>query len=91
MSSRAAFLFSQNNRTLLPISKMESIPVASRDSDRDEIAAYTAKTMRNSSCTQNKNRTVTLQYTQTQICDETGIHCDFDLEAKCVNSDAEEV
>ena len=43
MSMLAAFLLSQTRRTLLPISKTESIPVARRESDRDETAAYTVE------------------------------------------------
>lgn len=41
LSRLAAFRCSQNKRTLLPISKTESIPVASRDNESDDAAAYT--------------------------------------------------
>jgi hypothetical protein len=40
-SSLAAFRCSQNNRTLLPTSNTESIPVARSDNDPEEMAAYT--------------------------------------------------
>ena len=41
MSSVPAFLFSHSRRMLLPMSNTESMPVASKESDSDDMAAYT--------------------------------------------------
>lgn len=41
ISSLDAFLWSQTRRTLLPISKTESIPVARREREPEDMAAYT--------------------------------------------------
>lgn len=41
MSMLLAFLWMRYSNTLLPMSKTESIPVARRESEAEDIAAYT--------------------------------------------------
>lgn len=43
MSMLLAFLWMRYNNTLLPMSKTESIPVARRESEAEDIAAYTVR------------------------------------------------
>lgn len=57
-----AFLCSQIRRTLLPMSKIESIPVASKERDSDDIAAYTAS-MLEETCLKGAGKIRTLEDT----------------------------
>lgn len=43
MSMLLAFLWIRYSNTLLPMSKTESIPVARRESEAEDIAAYTVR------------------------------------------------
>lgn len=74
-----AFLLSQTSKTLLPMSKTESIPVASRDSERDDIAAYTAKLNSVGHKAAQREREGTLQNTKSNVSREAGPNCNFHL------------
>ena len=60
------------------MSKTESIPVAKRESDRDDIAAYTGE--RVSLVMDQMAHTLTLQDAEAEIREQTGPHCDLNLE-----------
>lgn len=77
-SKLLAFLCSQKSMTLLPKSKMESMPVARRESDSDEIAAYTGA-IRTNDPESIIIAILTLNDTQGEIRNETGPYSNFDL------------
>ena len=63
---------------MLPISKTESIPVAKRESERDDIAAYTGKIF--SWVKDRVGHGLTLQNAEAEVCQKTRPHCDLNLD-----------
>lgn len=77
ISSLAAFLCNQKSRTLLPMSKTESMAVARRDNEPAVIAAYTAFELGGHLLWFRYG--LTLQHAQYNVRYQTCIHRDFDL------------
>lgn len=63
---------------MLPISKTESIPVAKRESERDDIAAYTEKIV--SWVKDRVGHGLTLQNAEAEVREKTRPHCDLNLD-----------
>lgn len=66
---------------MLPISNIESMPVASKDSDSDDIAAYTGGGQHIKIERPPVRIELTLEYAKAEICDKTSIDSYLDLHA----------